>query len=275
MYTLTIFLLATICLNGQESSFTIYIQSNRYDSTFYQNEKYGEYQFMGKYFIDRDDKNIFDYNYIMQGLNRFYPNKYDHGFLSIDIENEIYKDLKTSHVNKKSIKSAELFVEMIDFIKAYRPNIKVGIYGLPFGFVKYKYNSRVNNHIILNKILEKVDYISPSLYLNYTLNEKNKLYFKEYIEGMLQYALEYGEMLSKPVYPYIWYRIDPYNKTYGGEIISDDLMSFYLSTIKNYRYNNKSVDGVIWWEPANYKSKNELHNGISINKLLYKFTNDL
>ena len=116
-------------------------------------------------------------------------------------------------------------------------------------------------------------------------NDAFSVTVSNYIQGVLKYALEIGNELSKPVYPYIWYLLDPSNnKVTGGEILSFELMDFYLSTIKNYRYNDNGVDGVIWWESSDNGRKRIIKNNPeniklritdSIDKYLYEFTKNL
>jgi hypothetical protein len=287
LLTITLLIITFIHSNiyGQEKSFKIIIQSERYNPKFYNDDKYWQYQFLGQWNIDRDNKGIIDYNLIRRKITQLYPNKYDRGFLSIDLENKLYRNLKTPVYTKEAFEAGEQFIAMVNFIRNQRPNLKIGIYGLPFVFMEYKYHSLVNNYEVLKPILEKVDYISPSLYLNHNFNDKSKEYTKKYIEGVLQYSLELGRELSKPVYPYIWYLLDPSNnKVTGGEILSFEQMDFYLSTIKKYRYKKQGVSGVIWWESSdngrmkiirNNPENKILQREDEIDKFLYEFTKGL
>src|SRR5690554_2964436 len=104
---------------SQNEKFNILIQSNRYDSRFSKLDIFEEYQYLGQYFIDRDNKSIINYKTIKEKLDEFYPNKYDSGFLSINLENEIYWNLKTPVFTDKSAESMKKFIKLIEFVKDY------------------------------------------------------------------------------------------------------------------------------------------------------------
>ena len=48
----------------------------------------------------------------------------------------------------------------------------------------------------------------------------------------------------------MWYKIHPSNKKYGGSVVSAKQYYEYLNMLKNYKYKNKRVEKVIYWEPA-------------------------
>lgn len=261
-----------------QNQFTIYVQENRYDITL--SENYGFYQFMGEYYIDRAKKQNINYENVDQGIKRFYPYKYDKGFLSIDLENKIYHDMRLGKKDDPSTKIAvNQFVHLVEYIKKKRPNVKVGIYGVPFNFNYDSQKSR-NNFEKLAPLLKVVDYISPSLYLSYSENERKSNYVIKYIEDNLTLFLDYATIVDKPVYPYVWYRVHPSNKKYGSELISKQWMDLYLKTIRNFEFDGKKVSGIIWWEPSNSVKMLQIKNRYpapfaTIEEILFKYTNNL
>ena len=99
-------------------------------------------------------------------------------------------------------------------------------------------------------MLSAVDVFAPSLYIHYTEKQKSDKFLKNYINDNLNLSFEYAEKLNKKVIPFIWYKIHPSNKDYGGKVINPIQYSDYINLIKNYRYKNKGVEKIIYWEPA-------------------------
>lgn len=53
-----------------QNNFMIYVQENRYDITL--SENYGFYQFLGRYYIDRNNKHVINYKNVDQGIQRYW-----------------------------------------------------------------------------------------------------------------------------------------------------------------------------------------------------------
>lgn len=228
--------------------FNIFIQSKRYEvhcKTCVKN-----YYFFGQFYIDKNKKNIIDLKGLEEGINRVIPNQKSSDLIVLDIENKIYQDIKTknkSHINYQS--NISELVDMIRFTKKMRPNSKVVLYGLPFNF-NYEFQKKYNDFYKLRPLLLAVDYLSPSLYLMYSGMEKRDYYFEDYINSNLDLTFQMAEKVNKPVLPFLWYKVHPYNKLSGGSLIDDNLYKIYLNLIKNYRYKNRKVAGIIYWEPG-------------------------
>ncbi|WP_370895432.1 hypothetical protein [Chryseobacterium gossypii] len=208
------------------------------------------YYFFGQYYIDRNKKNIIDLNSLQKGINSIIPDKQSSDLIVLDIENKIYQDIKKKGVSDKNYKSnIDKLVEMVRFVKKMRPNAKVVLYGIPFNF-NYDFQKSYNDYNKLKPLLQVVDYLTPSLYLMYSDLEKSDNYFKNYIFSNLDLTFEMAAKVNKPVLPFIWYKVHPYNKISGGSVINDSLYTTYLKLIKDYRYKNNKVSGVIYWEPS-------------------------
>ncbi|MNY23887.1 hypothetical protein D3C86_1575710 [compost metagenome] len=78
---------------------------------------------------------------------------------------------------------------------------------------------------------------------------RNEKYLKENLES----ALEYGIRLNMPVVPFMWSLVHPSNKLYGGQLVSKNEVVQNINFIKNFKYKNRSVSGIVWWDP-DYKS---------------------
>lgn len=227
----------------------IFIQKNRYNKRIQVNNKFTDYKFLGRYYIDRNRKNVIDKNQVEEGLNKMFPNKQDFGFLCVDLENKLYSDLRKSSNSADFRNALNEFCSLIDFIKSERPNVKVGIYGIPFSF-NYIFQKISNDFNKIEPLLAKVDFISPSLYMAYSEQQFSSENAKSFIESNLSLFLDYSKRANKPLYLYVWYKIHPSNKKYGLTNMSTNRMNLYLNTINNFRYNGRKVDGLIWWEPA-------------------------
>jgi len=227
----------------------VFIQKNRYNKKIQSSTKFIDYKFLGGYYIDRNRKNVIDLTQVREGVAKIFPNRNDLGVLCVDLENKLYSDLKKNSNSPDFNRALKEFSSLVDFIKNLRPNVKVGIYGIPFSF-NYSAQKNVNNFAKIKPLLDKVDFISPSLYMAYSEEQFSDEKAKLFIESNLSLFLDYSKKASKPLYLYVWYKVHPSNKKYGLSNMSQSRMNLYLTTINNFRYNGKKVDGLIWWEPA-------------------------
>lgn len=127
------------------------------------------------------------------------------------------------------------------------------MYGIPFNF-NYSFQKNYNDYEKLKPLLTVVDYLSPSLYLMYSNKERDTSYFKNYIESNLELTFQFASKANKDVLPFVWYKIHPYNKRYGNMNIDDNSFQDYINTIQNFRYQNKRVKGLIYWESSKDKT---------------------
>ncbi|HMG82327.1 MAG TPA: hypothetical protein VK559_04785, partial [Ferruginibacter sp.] len=239
-------------------SFNIYVFQNRYtnDDYFRQHSVFKFYQFLNQGTIDPNKKSEINEKSIQTALARLYPNNDDQGFLSVDLENDTFNNLRLyTPGDPRFNNSIEQFAKLISIIKSFRPNVKVGIYGLPYR-IYYPGQNVQNENQKLDRVLSLYDFISPSLYILYPDKEKGSNANVNYLKLNLQTALEYGKRLNKPVIPFVWYVVAPTNKLYGGEIIDKDQMLSYIATIKNFSWQNQKPKGVIWWEASDKGFKN-------------------
>lgn len=240
--------------------FNIYVMSNRYDEKTTQYIKsngkvFRYYNFMGAFYIDPNKREVFDKEQIKKGLDRMFPGGKANGFLCLDWEGACYQDLKNSDKGSPELaRAVRQFRELVLFVKNLRPNVKVGIYGLPFK-INSESQMKFNANNKFDEILSLCDYISPSIYLSSPDKQLGKSENEKFLKRNLDIALETGNRLRKPVIPYFWYRVHPSNKSYGNWIISQDEMERYLRIIRDYSFNGRRVEGVIWWEPSDASNK--------------------
>lgn len=249
----------------------IFVQSERYDQItkekIKKDDRFEDIIIAYTIHMDPAKSNDVDLVAFQKYLNRVFPNKEQGGYLCLDLENKIYSDLRNYNAESKEFLRAEKkFMSLLTTVKELRPNLKVGFYGLPYKIVSEKDSfSSVNNKLI--NILQKSDVLFPSLYLSYSEGQNNgKKRNDALIINNLQNSLFVGLKYKKKVIPFSWYRVHPSNKLYGGSILTSAQMKSYLSGILEYKYQNKSVYGIVYWEP-NTNSFRSYKNLISNKKI--------
>lgn len=248
MKNFIILLALLLASNIEAQDFTIFTQSKRYKIQCKNCVR--NYYFFGQFYIDKNKKNIIDLKSLEAGINTIIPDKESSDLIVLDIENKVYQDVKTKGSSDEGYQSnITKLVEMILLAKKLRPNAKVVLYGVPFNF-NYNFQKNYNDFDKLKPLLDVVDYLTPSLYLMYSGFEKGDDYFKNYVNSNLELTFQLAAKVNKPVLPFVWYKIHPYNKISGGGVLNNNLYTTYLKLIKDYRYGNKKVSGIIYWEPA-------------------------
>lgn len=182
------------------------------------------------------------------------PDKNQNGFAIIDWEAEGFSEL-TNQTSKKYKNYILQYLEVLKIAKSIRPNVKWAFYGFPIrSFWKTDSNWRQRS-LNLSKLYSAQDFIAPSIYLFYLkreVTEKNQI---NYLESNTKLALEIGNKYKKPVYPVVWQRIHNSNVNSGHKNIDIEYFDFYISTILKQSLNDKTVDGLIWWQAEEYQFK--------------------
>lgn len=240
-------------LYGQTYPFKIYFFENRYssqDKVFINNNNiFGYYDLFSQGYLESTTrKGHIDLNKVQASLNKYYPIKSKSGNLVLDFEGLIFSNLQNYAPGSDKFDEAEKeFIQMLNLVKQERPNLKIGIYGIPFRFY-YDYQRKYNRGNKFDNILKKTDFIAPSLYLLYSENENKEDQNVKFLKDNLDVALEIGKRINKPVIPFFWYMVNPVNRKYGYEMISAQNLKLYLNTVKNYSYKNFKVNGILWWD---------------------------
>lgn len=169
----------------------------------------------------------------------------------IDWERGLFSSLRNEERGSSKFRKAEEeFINLARFIKGLDSKISLGIYGLPFRVYdsKYvKYNGY--DHYKFLNILKEVDLITPSLYTVNPVAEIGRDTKNKYFKNNIELAIEYGEKLGKPVYPFIWEVVHPNNKQYGNSLLTKAEFRADVEYIRNYSYEDKQIEGIIWWAP--------------------------
>ena len=201
------------------------------------------------------DNTRFNPNKIRYYLDKNFPGSGTSGMVVIDWETRIFKDLRNKPTSDSSYKYAESqFIDLINLIHSYRPNIKVGIYGITFKVWNTWQKENYNPAGKYDSLLSKVDFLAPSMYIVYpdeqVGHERNIRFLKENLDA----SLVYGKKFNIPVIPFVWHRVHN-NKESNRAIIQKEVFAKYIKYISNYSLNNYSASGVIWWDESNERSR--------------------
>lgn len=265
-----------------EHKLDIYMMYNRY-STQTRNElkKRGVQPFVliASSTIDPDNTNKFDSVSVRNFLDKAFPDKNHSEIFVVDWEKELYDWLKLPATDKRFVIAQNEFARLVSFIRALRPNLKIGIYGLPFRVYADKIRNINGPDFKFKKVLDVCDFVAPSFYFMYLDEEIGKNKHDLIFRNNIELSLEYGEILDKPVIPFIWELVHPNNKRFSNELVPLSEFVEKIDLIKSINHNGKSINAVLWWTPSKLPEKylsfsksrprnlNDVRDSISLNYL--------
>src|SRR5690606_20786721 len=257
-------------VSAQDSS--IYFFKNRYNQNTLQKIEqsrldFKEIKILLGYMIDPKRQEVADYKRVKKSLETLFPNANQEGVLCIDWENKLYQNIRGNNItriksvsNKEYLKGEKEFINLIKFIKKLRPNVKVGIFEMPFRVYS---NSEIikNTNQKLDPILKHVDIIFPCIYIPFPAKVKSIQSNYDFLRINLDLAFNYGDRLKKPVIPFVWYLYYSPDNTYWKELIPKDELWEYIKYIESYKSSsNKRVSGIVWWDTPTSYSKTLIRN---------------
>ena len=203
-------------------------------------------------FLDPKIKFALNQKMLDQEILRVYPNQAEEGIAYIDLESPYLEYLMNSETNSLEFKkSKKLFLDVLTYVKKARPKVKWGFYNIPFTTYWGKTTSFYDKDERVSEIIKNSDVLFPSIYIFY-----NKVNFilenEDYIKENTQQIIRIGEKYNKKVYPLVMSRYHPSSGNIAYETINETDFRFYLSTIKNTKYKEKSVDGIMYWNADAY-----------------------
>ena len=251
----------------KSASFNIYVINGRFGPEtveYFRNHnfKFATLQTQGA-IVRRNDKSAIDLSRVERFLNKRFPNADTTGMLVLDLESEPFKDLRDYDATDSRFKAAEKqWLTLVEKVKRLRPELKVGVYGIPFrsyyDWQKKKYNQPGK----MNNLLSEVDFIAPSLYIMYSDEKVGHNRNIRYLKENLDVALTYGKELGKPVIPFIWHRVHYSDDVKGQVLIDKEVFADYVNYIASYSRDNYKVNGVLWWDYSNSSSKIKNMKGV-------------
>lgn len=201
---------------------------------------------------------------IEQYLLKTYPNPAASGLLVINWESSVFKNLRDYPVTDSRYKYAEgQWRALIHEVRKSRPRLRIGIYAIPFRMWGSYQLANFNLPGKYDNLLSLVDFIAPSIYMQFADEEVGHERNIQYIKDNLDAALIYGKRLNKPVYPFIWHRIHPLNTVYGSELLQINVLTSYVKFIANYSLNDYKSSGICMWESVGQSTNPTYLNGIN------------
>lgn len=251
----------------KSASFNIYVINGRFGPEtveYFRNHnfKFATLQTQGA-IVQRNDKSALDLSRVERFVKKRFPDADTTGMLVLDMESGPFKDLRDYNATDSRFKAAEQqWLTLVREVKRLRPELKVGLYGIPFrsyyDWQKMKYNQPGK----MNKLLSEVDFIAPSLYIMYSDEQVGHDRNIRYLKDNLDVALTYGKELGKPVIPFVWHRVHYSDDEKGQVLIKKEIFADYVNYIATYSHDNNKVDGVLWWDYSNSSSKIKKMEGI-------------
>lgn len=264
---LALVLLSIQAFSQTSGSFDIYGYGSRFgpktEAYFDANNfKYAALLTHAAIFGTGDDRK-FNSDKIRYYLDKNFPGSNASGMVVIDWETSIFKDLRNYPTYDSRFKNAESqFIGLVNLIHSYRPNVKVGIYGITFTVWNTWQKENYNPAGKYDNLLSKTDFLAPSVYIVYpdeqVGHERNLRFLKDNLDASLAYGKKYGI----PVLPFVWHRVH-YNEIYDEEILQKEVFASYIKYIADYSSNNYKAKGVIWWDEASERSRIDDLSGIN------------
>lgn len=254
---LIILLISTNIVVGQVN--TVYLRELLYkNSTLTRvtdsNVKFKNVVFLFNQDMDPNNTGSVNLRMVEKKLDELYPRN-SNSLLIIDLENKNYNTLRDAYkglkVNKATLEGAKQnYIELIQFIRKKRPNSKIGVYGFPFKLLDPT-GLPDDKNTFFNSIFEKVDVITPSIYLPYLPDEKHFVANVRFVETNLKIALLYADRFDKPVVPHFWYFVhsDATNREF--QMIPKNYLKRIIKYVGRVESNKGSkISDLIWWDEA-------------------------
>jgi hypothetical protein len=200
------------------------------------------------------------YNYnpviVKRYLDKYFPGTYNTGMVLLDWEVGPFHLVRDYPASDSRFKRGESeMIALINEVRRLRPKMKVGYYSIPFRGVNDWQMDNYNTPGKLDKIISNMDFIVPSVYIQYTDEERGHQWNVDYIKRNLKPALVLGKKHGKPVYPAFWHRVHYNNKAYGHEILQKEVLAKYVKLIKDFSYNGYKSAGAFWWDDVSGRLK--------------------
>jgi hypothetical protein len=203
--------------------------------------------------IDPENNGTVNTASLQKDIKRVIPDSNAIGIAILDWEGKAINQLSTFLVSdtedfKRILNEGK---EMVQIAKTLRPKIEWGIYGLPFRNYWTRNAEWRTRCFMLLPLLKECDLITPSVYSLYPdsiFRNGNRTY----IEDNVRLALHIGQIINKPVLPFITHRWP------NSKLIPRKEFINYVDTIFKTEYLDNEVTGIIWWGPdAYYYSTND------------------
>lgn len=188
---------------------------------------------------------------LLKTIDYMFPNKNQSGMAILDWEGPTFANLSNS--GKKGESCRKQFIAAIKKAKQLRPNIKWSYYGIPTREFWNMNDVWKRRNYSLESIVKNCDFLAPSIYIFYSLDEVESSMHYSYIDKNVSLAREMGAKFNKKVYMLVNHRFHPSNKSLGNQLVPDNLFKLYIE-----RIIQDGVLNIVWWnsEDYNYNIRN-------------------
>lgn len=209
-------------------------------------------------FLSKTAHFTYDQKGLEQELLRAFPDPNQTGIAYIDLEAPYLEHLQDADLNSEDFKkSKKLFLDVLTYAQQKRPNVKWGFYGIPFTNYWDRSEAFYAKNAKVADIIRKSDVLFPSIYIFY-----NYVNFQTENSGFIKdntvQAIKIAQQYQRPVYPMIMTRYHPSNAKVGNKSINLEDFTYYARTIKEARYENHAVDGIVLWNADGYFNRTKV-----------------
>ena len=243
-------------LYSQANQKLLFCSENGYQDLFVRKNNLQRIYIIYQGFFVLNGSSDFSKDLMKKSLDRIIPDKFQTGYATLDWEGVPYNILHGAKQVPKQVYNEVLnkFIATILYAKELRPNIRWSFYGMPT--IPYMEYEEGNEEWAANlmPLLRNLDFFDPSLYLlndRETFSETNTNFSSS---SYLHYSLELAVIMNKPIFPFIWHRYSS-----NGALMSKELFRETMKDILSMQYQNRKVNGVVWWncEPYLFDNKKD------------------
>jgi len=203
------------------------------------------------YFVNPKTSKL-DSNIFKKYIDSLIIDKNAVGFAVLDWEGEPFSILKgvKSVSDSKYNSTINDYLEALNYAKFLRPKMKWSFYN----FIPNQYpDTTGSQRIFVEKmmpLLKNLDFLTTSLYLFDIRTDETESKILRYLNSNISRSLQLAHELNVPFYPFVWHRYRD-TKNVNSKISLSDFR-FYVNQILTFTNNNRSVNGIIWWNSASY-----------------------
>jgi hypothetical protein len=169
----------------------------------------------------------------------------------IDWEAGTMSTLSTGDVDSDAFRSAVVsFVDFIADVRALRPDLRFGYYGLPVRSYWSRDAAWHARNDALLPIIDASDVVFASVYDFYTEAEVGEAEDLAYVRDNVGEALRLAA--GKDVFPYAWHRYHDSNTTVGGMLIGEEEFKAHVGAVFEAEFEGARAAGVVWWGADRY-----------------------
>lgn len=171
------------------------------------------------------------------------------GYLVLNVEGQAMHQLLTQPINSPQFASAvQMYVDVLEFVKAMRPHAKVGFYAIPLSLYNNSGEAWLARNLALAPIAEASDVLYPSVYDVLAPGQSNSASETAYVHGNVKLALQLGNAVGgRPVFPFFCHRYHDSNQTYGMQLIPEQEFKDHIAVAFTAIDQGQRAAGVVWW----------------------------